>query len=212
MKKVRINTIKKYNNVSDNYWITDTGLVLSERMGFKPIKLRQTRPTKRSRNRYLEACLLHKHTRTKKTYVKVHRLVALAFISNPKNLPEVNHIDKNGLNNNIKNLEWVTSKENSRFSNAKKVYCYDINGLVKVYDCGVDTKEDGFNPGHVASVCRGDIPKGCHFPIIRHKNHVFSYTQMDQREVVQRLSKIRNYHPKGMHYSKHHKKGKSGNE
>ena len=46
----------------------------------------------------------------------IHRLVALTYISNPKNLPEVNHKDGNQRNNSIKNLEWVTSKENSTHS------------------------------------------------------------------------------------------------
>lgn len=42
----------------------------------------------------------------------VHRLVAQAFIPNPKNLPIVHHIDENPQNNAASNLQWCTQKEN----------------------------------------------------------------------------------------------------
>lgn len=52
----------------------------------------------------------------------IHRLVAVAFIDNPLNKPEVNHIDANKSNYNINNLEWVTKKENSQHAYKKGLY------------------------------------------------------------------------------------------
>lgn len=43
---------------------------------------------------------------------RVNRLVALAFIPNPENKPEVSHLDLNPLNNKVENLAWATRSEN----------------------------------------------------------------------------------------------------
>lgn len=187
----KINTIKGYENVSPIYWVTKEGEVLSEYKGMKPLKQKITKPTRKSRNRYYEVCLML--VDGSKMYRKTHRIVASAFVDGDNSL-EVNHIDENGLNNHYTNLEWVTSKQNSRHSNAKRVYQYDMNGMVRVYESGSDVKEYGFNPGHVASVCRSFYQDG---NSLRHKGFVFSYSEIDMDIVVQRLSKPRSYKPDG---------------
>ena len=52
--------------------------------------------------------------KNKKQYCrKLHVLLARAFIPNPENFPQVNHIDGNKKNFSLENLEWVTAKENN---------------------------------------------------------------------------------------------------
>lgn len=69
----------------------------------------------------------------RKTF-KIHRLVALAFINNNENKPEVNHKDKNKLNNNIDNLEWMTRHENNQHKSIGLIYTTNKNKQVICLD------------------------------------------------------------------------------
>ena len=58
-----------------------------------------------------ESVVLYRNKKSKA--FKVHRLVAMAFLDNPNNYEQVNHIDGNKRNNNVSNLEWCTAKQNT---------------------------------------------------------------------------------------------------
>ena len=91
---------------------------------------------KKHRNGHLQIGL-HKDKKRKTMYI--HRLVAQAFITNPDNLPCVNHKDENPNNNNVDNLEWCTQKYNCNYGTRvdrimetkkqqyKKIYKYSFN-------------------------------------------------------------------------------------
>lgn len=71
------------------------------------------------RNNYCDV-ILSKHGVHRRH--KIHQLVALAFIPNPNNYKEINHIDENPLNNSASNLEWCTRSYNVRYGRRAEKY------------------------------------------------------------------------------------------
>ena len=70
---------------------------------------------------------------------KIHRLVAEAYIPNPDNLPQVDHIDNDKTHNYVNNLQWITNRDNSRKSNNKPILQYDLDGnFVREWECAYD--------------------------------------------------------------------------
>ncbi len=81
----------------------------------KPHILKQTVQIEKSHRKYKNSngyAYVKLHVNGKCYNKRVHRLVAITFISNPENKKQVNHIDGNTLNNCVENLEWSNGNEN----------------------------------------------------------------------------------------------------
>ena len=70
-------------------------------------------------------CLLSLHYKGKTHHPTIHRLVAKAFIDNPNNFPQINHIDCNKENNKVDNLEWCNQRYN--YDEGMKTFLYSKN-------------------------------------------------------------------------------------
>lgn len=101
----------------------------------------------------------------KRKYVRVHRLVAEAFVYKNEGCSEVNHIDENRANNNANNLEWVTPKQNSNHGKrnskiknslvnnnkiSKEIMSINIqNGSICIYPSFNEAERCGYNESSI---------------------------------------------------------------
>ena len=98
----------------------------------------------------------------KKNTLKLHRIVATAFIPNPDNLPHVNHKDENPKNNRADNLEWCNAEYNNSYGNhierckrhrAVEQYTLDWK-LVTTYPSIIEaSKAVGISRALIGNVC-----------------------------------------------------------
>ena len=101
--------------------------------------------------------------------VGVHRLVAEAFIPNPDNLPCVDHIDGNKLNNCVENLQWISHSDNTRKAcigkdrRARPVICIETGKVFKTIKAA--NQEYHIPEAVLSAVVRGEYPSyhGLHF-------------------------------------------------
>lgn len=103
---------------------------------------------------------------TKRRKVTIHSLVANAFLPIIKGKTEINHIDSNRTNNNVDNLEWVTSSENTEHAikqgnlipwgnRRKPIISIDtVTGKVKYWK-SISEAEKFFNSRHITDVLKG---------------------------------------------------------
>lgn len=92
---------------------------------------------KEDKDGYFEVCLTENKVRH---YVRVHRLVGMAFLENPNNLPLINHKDMNVKNNNYSNLEWCTPTHNTKhfYENSlehKSLSAFNKEELLAIIEC-----------------------------------------------------------------------------
>lgn len=105
---------------------------------------------KKGRNNYMQL-RLYDNGRAKT--VEVHTLVAKAFIPNPNHYNCINHIDEDKTNNKVSNLEWCTNQYNVRYSRAKAIDVYTLEGkLIDTLECAIDVAEKYNVP--TTNICR----------------------------------------------------------
>ena len=91
---------------------------------------------------------------------KIHRLVAEAYIPNPDNLPQVDHIDNDKTHNYVNNLQWITNRDNVRKGRNKPILQYDLDGnFIREWECTSDVGREV--SGNICDCLKGRHKTAC---------------------------------------------------
>lgn len=138
------------------YVVNEKGDIYSLKRHKKPYKIK---PYK-DRDGYLRVKLYNSKG---KLWIGVHKVVAMAFISNPNNYTMVNHLNYMRDDNRIANLEWCDAKENAQWSiqhykgsQHKAIICEGNDGGVeKFYSMSEASKAKQVNVANICRCCKG---------------------------------------------------------
>ena len=132
INEIRICDIKNYEDIKSTYYLVRIdNIVYVENRKYKTPKILKTYIKKGKSNKY--PCIKPMTTKNKNREIRIHRIIGIAFIDNPNNHKQLDHIDNNKENYCINNLEWVTGKRNiNKMELDKKTLDnqIDINGIV----------------------------------------------------------------------------------
>lgn len=160
------NEIWKQIDEFPNYMVSNKGRVKSLKYG----KERILRPAACSKYKHKFVALFKNNIRT---YKLVHRLVAEAFLTNPENLPCIDHIDTNASNNSVENLRWCSQQDNCN-NPLTKLHIRDAQGGQPIYCFETKTtyvsaneaaRQLNVHSGNISSCCKGKVNHtgGYHF-------------------------------------------------
>ena len=128
----------------------------------------------RGKNGYLFVSL---YRDGKRHQILIHRLVAMAWLDNPENKPQINHLDEDKTNCSVENLSYCSAKENINWgtgikrraaSRSMPVQAIDVKTgeVVLEFPSMMEAGRKGFDQGHVSACCLGKYGHKTHHGFI----------------------------------------------